>query len=161
MRRARLEGAALGVSDGSNARIGAMSYAAQTARYLEAEVMSRPREWLVPLMYEHLLAALHRASLQIQNNDIEGKSTSLAKATTILVELASAIDHDKGGEVARGLSSLYSFFLGELLDVGRTLDTRRLARIISSVSDLHEGWVQAAEAVAPRGRADTPTLTGA
>ena len=130
--------------------MGAMSYTAQTARYLEAEVMSRPKEWLVPLLYEHLLAGLHRASVQIQSGDIEGKSASLEKANTILLELASAIDHDRGGELARNLSSLYSFFVNELLTVGRTLDTRRLARLITIISDLHDGWVQAAEAVSPR-----------
>ena len=135
-----------------------MSYNIQTARYLEAEVMSRPIEWLVPLLYEHLLARLHRASVQIQAGDIEGKAASLDKATAILLELASALDHDKGGELARNLSALYAFCTGELISVGRTIDHGRLVRLIGMIAELHEGWIQAAMETAPRTRPTTLTV---
>ena len=131
-----------------------MSYSAQTARYLEADVMSRPKEWLVPLLYEHLLAGLHRASVQIERGDVEGKSNSLQQANSILLELTAALDTERGGELAAHLGSLYSYFVGEVIEVGRTMDSGRLKRVIAMLTDLHEGWVQAAEAVAPRGRSD-------
>ena len=37
---------------------------AESARMeaLENEILTRPREWLVPLLYEHLLSSLRRAS---------------------------------------------------------------------------------------------------
>lgn len=133
-----------------------MSYNAQSARYLESEVMSRSQEWLIPLLYEHLLAGLHRASVQIANGDIEGKAISLERANTILLELVAALDHEQGGPLARHLSALYAFFVGELLTVGRTLDTARLGRLISMIGELHEGWVEAAESIAPRNRGAAP-----
>lgn len=133
-----------------------MSYAATHARYLEAEVMSRPREWLVPLLYEHLLINLHRARVQIEAGQIEAKAASLEKASAIVLELACSLDHEKGGELAGRLSALYSFFVGEILDIGRTLDLERLGRLVGVVSELHEGWVQAAEQMAPRGAAPAP-----
>jgi flagellar secretion chaperone FliS len=135
----------------------AMSYTASTERYLEAEVMSRPKEWLVPLMYEHLLKHLRRATIQIETRDIEGKATSLEKAQSIVLELAGSLDHEKGGEIAQRLSALYAYFAGELITIGRTLDTAHLNRLIDMIADLHDGWVQAATQVAPRGRS-TPSM---
>jgi flagellar protein FliS len=130
-----------------------MIYGSRAAQYLDSDVMSRPKEWLVPLMYEHLLARLRRAEVQIGARDFEGKAESLAKANDIVLELAGTLDHDQGGELASHLSSLYAYFAGEILTVSRTLDCVRLQRLITLVAELHEAWVAAAEQVAPRGRA--------
>ena len=136
-----------------------MSYNAQAGRYLEAEVMSRPREWLVPLLYDHLLSGLNRAAYQIEHRDVEGKAASLERAVAILFELTSALDHERGGELAGHLSSLYSFFVDELITAGRTLDSERVTRLIPLITDLREAWVEAADSVAPRHRVEA--LSGA
>jgi len=135
-----------------------MSYGNTSAQYLEADILSRSKEWLVPLLYEHLLARLRRAGVQIEVGDYEGKSESVGKANEIVLELASNLDMENGGELARQLGSLYAFFAGEILAVSRTLDRERLERLVSLIADLHEAWVQAAEEVAPRGRATGPRI---
>jgi flagellar secretion chaperone FliS len=129
-----------------------MSYASQSSRYLENEILSRPKEWLVPLLFEHLMSSLTRAGVQIETGDIEGKAKSLEKASAILFELLGSLDHEQGGEIARNLASLYSFLAGEILKVGVTLDLKLLQRVLGMVTELHEAWVQAAEQVAPRAR---------
>ena len=127
-----------------------MSKSAYSTKYLEAEVTSRPPEWLVPLLYEHLLANLRRAAVQIERRDIEGKAASLEKASAILFELLGTLDLEKGGELAQRLAALYQYFAAELLTVGRTLDAVHLRRITGMIAGLHEAWVRAAEAVRPR-----------
>lgn len=129
-----------------------MSYGSMTARYLENEVLSRPKEWLVPLLYEHLISSMNRAAVQIEAGDLAGKATSLDKASSILLELLGSLDHERGGEIASRLASLYSYFIGELYTVGRTLDIAHLRRLTELATELHEAWVQAAEQVAPRNR---------
>jgi flagellar secretion chaperone FliS len=129
-----------------------MSYAARSTQYLEADVMSRSPEWLVPLLYEHLLSSLRRAGAQIESGDIEGKAASLDRATAIVMELLGSLDTEKGGEIAERLGSLYGFFAGEILTASRTLDVARLDRLIAMITELHASWVAAAESVAPRGR---------
>lgn len=114
------------------------------------EIAGRPKEWLVPLLYEHLLSHLRRASIQIANGDIEGRSVSLERASGIIMELAASLDPVAGGEIAAQLSSLYAFLAGELLEVGRTRDATRLGRTIGIVENLHDAWVAAAESVSPR-----------
>lgn len=128
-----------------------MGYSAYTSKYLENEVVSRPKEWLVPLLYEHLLAHLRRARVQIQQRDIEGKGTSLEKASAIVIELMGALDRDKGGELAQRLAALYAYFGSEILSIGRTLDTGRLEKVIGMVGSLHESWVIAARTQWPAG----------
>ena len=128
-----------------------MGYSAYTSKYLENEVVSRPKEWLVPLLYEHLLAHLRRAHVQIQQLDIEGKGTSLEKASAIVIELMGALDRDKGGELAQRLAALYAYFGSEILSIGRTLDTGRLEKVIGMVGSLHESWVIAARTQWPAG----------
>jgi flagellar secretion chaperone FliS len=129
-----------------------MSYGTSSSRYLEAEIMSRPKEWLVPLMYEHLLSNLRRADIQIESGDIEGKAASLEKAQSIVMELIGCLDFARGGEIASRLSALYSYFATEIMTVGRSLDREQLGRLIEMIVGLHEAWTQAAEAMAPRTR---------
>ena len=119
-------------------------------RALEQDVMSRSREWLVPLLYEHLLVNLRRASDQIAARDYEGKAVSLEKASAILFELLAMLDFERGGELASRLAALYSYFAGEVGTVGRTLDTALLARLIQMIASLHESWTYAAAATSPR-----------
>ena len=134
-----------------------MSYAYATSQYLESDILSRPREWLVPLLYEHLLANLRRAAVQIESRDFEGKASSLSKANQIVAELLATLDRERGGDVADALVSLYGYFAIEIMNVGRTLDLGTLNRLVAMIADLHEAWVQAAEQVAPRGARSTAT----
>lgn len=136
-----------------------MSYGSLTSRYLENEVLSRPREWLVPLLYEHLIMNLNRASFQMENRDFSGKTVSLDKASRIVLELLGSLDYDRGGEIATSLASLYTYFVGEINTAGRTLDTAILKHLAHLATELHEAWVQAAEQVAPRGRSSTPAMS--
>ncbi len=127
-----------------------MSYTSQSSRYLENDVLSRSPEWLVTLVYDALLKNLRRADVQIETGDIEGKSTSLTRAGALLAELLSSLDREKGGEIATRLSSLYTYFSLELMNIGRSLDRVALGRLIAMVEELQTAWIRAAEEVAPR-----------
>ena len=122
-----------------------MNYQTRADAYRENSVMGMSREDLVPLMYEHLLVGLKRASKQIQEGDIEGKAASVEKASGILYELLASLNFDEGGEVASRLASLYTYFLKELTEASRSLDHTRLDPLIEMVTSLHEAWVEATE----------------
>lgn len=138
-----------------------MSYAAHTARYVENDVISRSPEWLVPLLYEHLLKSLRRAVVQIEAKDFEGRAESLGKATAIVGELLATLDRENGGEIVKNLTSLYAYFALELMNIGRSTGTGSLPQLIELLDELHGAWVQAAEAVAPRGGASSPRALSA
>lgn len=125
-------------------------YGTRTTAYLEADIMSRPKEWLIPLLYEHLLSSLRRASVQIEANDVSGRAESLEKASAIVLELSSSLDRATGGDLARQLSALYAFFLSEILQIGLGRDLDRLERVAALVQELLDAWTRAAEEVSPR-----------
>lgn len=135
-----------------------MSYAAMTSRYLDNDVLSRSPEWLVPLMFEHLLTSLRRAVVQIEAGDQQGREKSLEKAIAIVSELLATLDRENGGDIANGLSGLYSYFALEIMNVGRSGGVGSLPRLIPLIEELHEAWVQAAEEVAPRAAASRRRL---
>jgi flagellar secretion chaperone FliS len=137
-----------------------MSYGGGSSRYLEADVLSRQKEWLVPLMYDHLLSSLRRAAAQIEAGDLEGKAASLDKASGIVLELIATLDFERGGELASRLSALYAYFANEIITIGRTLDVAHLNRLIEMVAGLHDAWARAAESIAPRSRTGAPAPGG-
>ncbi|HLU24509.1 MAG TPA: flagellar export chaperone FliS [Longimicrobiales bacterium] len=116
--------------------------------YLEAKVFGSSREQLVVLLYERLVALLSRARKEIAEGNIEGKAQSLDKASAILFELLSSLDFEAGGELASRLAALYSFFIGEIGEAGRTMQAERLDPVITMVRTLYDVWNQAAAALA-------------
>lgn len=130
-----------------------MAYQQQIDRYLVADIGTRSKEWLVPLLYEHLVKHLRRMDLAIDRQDAALQATAAAKASDILYELLGTLDIDAAPQIAKSLASLYSFLIAELLRIGRTKDRKSLARVIRICADLQDAWTQAAEQVAPRGAA--------
>lgn len=112
--------------------------------------MSRPKEWLIPLLFEHLLSSLRRAAVQIEVNDISGRAQSLEKASAIVLELSSSLDRENGGALANDLASLYAFFVTEIMQIGLSPNVLRLEKLSLIVEELLDAWTRAAEEVSPR-----------
>ena len=118
------------------------------AAYKQNQVLGSSPEQLVVLLYEHLLANLRRAGMQIDVRDYEGKSASMQKALDIIFELLSSLDRDAGGELAERLSALYVYFINEIGAISRNLDRARLEQLIVMIAGLHESMAQAARRTA-------------
>jgi flagellar secretion chaperone FliS len=127
-----------------------VAYNAPAARYLEVEVLNRSPEWLVPLTYEHAIAALRRMAIRFDSSDVAGIAKDQDKALRLIGDLLGSLDHSKGGRIASDLAALYSYALTEMHRIVRTRDKRTLERLTAMLSNLHDAWVQAAEQVAPK-----------
>ena len=110
------------------------------AAYQNSRVVGARRENLVVLLYERLLADLRGANAAIEQRDYEVKGDRLQHARDILFELLSSLDQDAGGDLSARLTSLYGFFITEINAVSRSLDTRRLGRVIDMVDGLYGSW---------------------
>lgn len=117
---------------------GTSGYGDGAAAYRETQVLSSSPEQLVPLLYERLLVLLRRAEAQIEAKDLAGKSESLAKASEIVFELLTNLSFDEGGELASRLAALYAFFINEINESGRKMDTARLRTVTEMIASLHE-----------------------
>ena len=121
-----------------------MSYSRQATRYRETEVLTATPGQLVVLLYDHLLLSLRRARAAMDARDNDLQSASLEKARNILTELLVTLDRERGGEVAANLGALYSFLLGELVQVGIRSDAARLDRVSHMIGELREAFAQVA-----------------
>jgi flagellar protein FliS len=120
-----------------------MSYARQATRYRETEVLTATPGQLVVLLYDHLLLSLRRARVAMDARDFEAQGVCLEKGRDVLTELLVTLDRDRGGEVASNLAALYSFLLGELVQVGIRADAARLDRVAGMINDLRDAFAQA------------------
>jgi flagellar protein FliS len=119
-----------------------MSYTKQAARYRETEVLTATPGQLVVLLYDHLLTSLRRARAAMEAGNVELQGECLEKSRNVLTELLVTLDRERGGEVAANLGALYSFLLGELVQVGIRADMRRLDRVTNMIAELRDAFAQ-------------------
>jgi len=112
-----------------------MAYQQQIDRYLAADIATRSKEWLVPLLYEHLVKHLRRMELAIERKDSALQASAAAKASDILYELLGTLNVEAAPQIARPLASLYAFLVAELLRIGRSRDASALRRVIAICAD--------------------------
>src|ERR671936_1746028 len=125
-----------------------MSYAQQSTRYREMEVLSASPGQLVVILYDHLIASLRRARLGIEDDNVEQRIAYLDKSRAAVTELLVTLDEAKGGAIATNLRSLYSWILTELLDIGMRPDVHRLDKVIAIAGELRDAFAQIADAAA-------------
>ena len=119
-----------------------MSYSRQATRYRETEVLTATPGQLVVLLYDHLLVSLRRARAAMDSGDVDLQGDCLETGRNVLTELLVTLDRERGGEVAANLSALYSFLLGELVQVGVRGDRARLDRVTHMIGELRDAFAQ-------------------
>jgi flagellar protein FliS len=76
--------------------------------------------------------------------NIEKISKSILKAQEIITELTVSLDFDQGGEIAKNLFSIYTWFNKELLESNISHDVRRITAIRNQLSELRSAWAEVA-----------------
>jgi len=64
------------------------------------------------------------------------------KAEEIITELMVSLDFDNGGDIAKNLFSLYSWFNKELLEASISQDVERIKNVRKMFNELHDSWKQ-------------------
>ena len=119
-----------------------MSYTSASSAYRDIEVLSAPPGRLVVIVFDFLIVHLRRTSIAIEMGNVELRSESLAKAQAALAELMGNLDMERGGDVAKQLGALYAFFIASLIDISRTSDRARLAKVSVQVTELRDAFAQ-------------------
>ena len=102
----------------------------------------------VVMMYDGILKNLRMAKEKMKMNDpaeIEATHNHLQLAERLILELKLALDHDKGGEIATNLDSLYTFWIDHISQANMNKDQSRIVEVISMVKSLRDAWDQAAK----------------
>ncbi len=111
--------------------------------YLRNQIATASREQLLLMFYDGAIRFTNQAKIAINNNDIDGRSYAINKASAIITELSATLDHNLGGKIAADLDSLYAYMLNELSLANTTSDVDRLEGVEKMLLDLRQTWQQA------------------
>lgn len=120
-----------------------MSYAKAAQAYQRNAVLTASPEKIIQMLYDAAIRHLEQG-----RNALDDPSTthsaqvgiSLGKALSIIGELRSALDYDKGGEVAQQLGSLYEFTIEQLTQANLTRSPEHIDPTLRVMRTLKEGW---------------------
>jgi flagellar protein FliS len=132
-----------------------MSHSPQDA-YLESRVLSADPLELVCMLYQGAIGAVQDARRHLADGKIDARSRSISRACDILMELHSALDHSRGGEIAGRLAALYAYMHGKLLEANCQQVDPPLGEVLSLLATLAEAWSGASKPAPPPVSAGNP-----
>jgi flagellar protein FliS len=129
-----------------------MAYANASSVYRETRIKTASQGQLVVMLYDAAVKQLdHSLELLGKKKDgkldpgkIEAVGKGILKTQEIITELMVSLDFDQGGEIAKNLFSLYTWFKQELLEANITHDGRRLLIVRNLIADLRSAWTEIA-----------------
>lgn len=95
---------------------------------------------LIQMLLDGLIESMTFAEGHIQRKSIAEKSFHLARAGRIVIGLQSALDMEKGGDIARNLNELYGYISKRLLYVNINNDVESLREIRGLMVQIREAW---------------------
>lgn len=132
-----------------------MSYNSQAiAAYKDAKVKTASQGSLILMLYTEGIKQINLAIEKMQvakipASNIEKINTHILKAQNIITELMASLDLDAGGEIAKNLLSIYSYFNHQLLTANLKKEYKPLIEVRNMMEELKTVWSQviAAQAV--------------
>jgi flagellar secretion chaperone FliS len=127
-----------------------LAYKNASLTYKETKIKTASQGQLIIMLYEEairqLTMAIEMLELKNENKKIHDKiekiNKAIMKAEEIITELMVSLDFDNGGEIAKDLFSLYSWFNKELLEASISQDVGRIKTVKNMFTDLHNTWKQ-------------------
>ena len=125
-----------------------MSYKDASSTYRETRIITAGQGQLIVMLYDEAVKQLALAIGLLEKNQNEKKdpgkieqiSKSVMKTEEIITELMISLDFEQGGEIAKHLFSLYTWFNRELLEANITQDVDRIKTVKNMLSELRETW---------------------
>jgi len=108
--------------------------------YLESRILSADPVELIGMLYTGALEAIRDARSYLKAGDIMARARSITKASAIVIELATSLDHKRGGEISENLARLYDYILRKLTEANLQQDDELLAESLGLLTTIAEGW---------------------
>ncbi len=124
--------------------------------YLESRVLSADPIELIRLLYQSASRGVENARRHLANGDIAARARSISHASSVLIELAASLDHERGGKISANLAQLYDYMLRRLTEANLRQTDAPLAEVLGLLTTLSEAWdgLKAQGVTAPETRPD-------
>jgi flagellar protein FliS len=120
--------------------------------YLESRILSADPLDLVRLLYQGAIASVRDARRHLADGEIAARARAITKACSILTELTASLDHERGGDLSRGLARLYDYIGRRLIEANFRQADQPLEEVLGLLSTLAEGWEKTQPAASPAPR---------
>jgi flagellar protein FliS len=142
-----------------------LAYSNAISTYRETRVKTASQGQLVLMLYDEAVKRLDRGLELLSLNtgekknpgNIEKISKSILKAQEIITELTVSLDFEQGGEIAKNLFALYTWFNKELLEANIGQDIRRINNVRNQLNELRSAWTEIAAQNNPEAAGKTVT----
>ena len=120
-----------------------MTYGTGAAAYTRTQVATTTsQKELIVMAYDGVLRFLNQAVEHMRNREVEQKHLKLTKARAVIQELASTLNMEEGGEIARNLWNLYVFFMQKITEANLTNDPSHIEGILPAIQTLRDAWAE-------------------
>jgi len=110
---------------------------------LETSINSASPHKLILMLYEGAISSLHKARIFMQEKQTAQKGQEISRAISIIDEgLASCLNEEQGGDIAKNLASLYEYMSFRLMQANIHNNVEWLDEIIKLLTDLRGAWEQ-------------------
>jgi flagellar secretion chaperone FliS len=125
-----------------------LAYKNASSTYKETKIKTASQGQLLIMLYEEAVRQLSMAieMLELKNENkkihdkIEKINKAIMKAEEIITELMVSLDFDQGGDIAKNLFALYSWFNKELLEASISQDVERIKNVRNMFGELQDSW---------------------
>lgn len=114
-----------------------------TQSYRQAQVTTIGRADITLMLYDGLLRFLDLAAEKMEQNKIQDKGNYISRALDIINELDSTLNMEKGGEISKGLHSLYMLTNKNLLMANLKNDISILKSVRANMQVVRDSFYEA------------------
>ncbi|MDR1108665.1 MAG: flagellar export chaperone FliS [Treponema sp.] len=126
-----------------------MAHTNVLSAYRETRIKTASQGQLIIMLYDEAVRQLDRGRELLTLNAggkkdparIEQAGKAVIKTQEIITELMVSLDFEQGGDIAKNLFALYTWFNRELLEANIAQDSGRIENVRSQLSDLRNTWV--------------------
>lgn len=110
--------------------------------YKQNQILNASPKKLVVLLYEGCIKNMKLAEISIEEKKLDTASTALIKAQDIIAELASTLNFEQGGEIAKNLDAIYEYVMTKLIEANRTKEVVTIQQTRTMMEELKEAWAE-------------------
>ena len=100
---------------------------------------SNPHQ-IILMMFDGMLQGIAVAKGAIERKELELKSQSISKATSILRSLQDSLDHESEPKISDNFYQLYGYCIEQLTEASVSLDNTILDSVVDLLKPLSDAW---------------------
>jgi len=112
-------------------------------QYRQASVETADRGQLIIMIYDHCIKWCGIAKEALEAGQLARKAEACHKVEAGLSELLTALDMEKGGEVAKNLWRLYDFYSHHIHEGNMKNIAKNFTEVADMMGQLRESWQKA------------------